>query len=562
MNVPCRSNLFTKLSSSSSHQRTTRGVSPSVNVSAGCSGTNYTIPSSNSTHQYLSAKRCQSAQSSLSTSAADLRELTTTLQELNTHFKKNVKLLGEIKDNLVKVYEKQETRPADDNSGVHKLERVTVELRLVFLKLGEIDTLKEQFQAEAFIQARWYEPTLKGTDIDCFDANKFWNPLLFIDNSVGDIKNDVWHKVVYDGIDTPMIYEMRKVKGVFLENLELNDFPVDVQDLSITVSTTRTVNEVLLTADTHQLSAINTHAFIDQQEWRLHEHVETSTKLLSSPFTPSQNQHPAFSATCHAARRPGYFYWNVYFLIFFITVMAFATFSVTYNLPQNRLQLSFTLLLTAVTFKWVVVRCLPTISYLTTLDKYVLLSMVMLCVVCVWHAIIAVCPTDVAQHWDNVALITLGVIYTLFHVIFFLWMYFVIYRRRRIMKRKDKEYSKTRMERLNSFGHHAGDESDDYVGSAATTVVRKTIPSGKNLQRLSVASDETNRSNPLDKTHKILTNKHALEEHQHRASMRQSAGNKHSNAAQSNYTGQQILLTSGDIEAMTMKQFRIGSLGC
>jgi len=28
------------------------------------------------------------------------------------------------------------------------------------------------------------------------------------------------------------------------------------------------------------------------------------------------------------------------------------------------------------------------------------------------------------------------------------------------------------------------------------------------------------------------------------------------------YSGQQILLTSGDIEAMTMKQFRIGSLGC
>ena len=49
--------------------------------------------------------------------------------------------------------------------------------------------------------------------------------------------------------------------------------------------------------------------------------------------------------------------------------MAFTTFSVTYNLPQNRLQLSFTLLLTAVTFKWVVVRCLPTISYLTTLVK-------------------------------------------------------------------------------------------------------------------------------------------------------------------------------------------------
>ncbi|CAF1042086.1 unnamed protein product [Rotaria sordida] len=543
--------------------------------------TTYTLSSplsSSSTQQYLTAKRCHSAQPSSSTSTVDLRELTNTLQELNNHFKRNLKLLTDIKDQIVKVCEKQEARLVDDNSGVHKLERVTVELRLVFLKIGEIDTLKEQFQAEAFIQARWYEPSLKGTDIDCFDANKFWNPLLYIDNSVGDFKNDVWHKVVYDGTDTPMIYEMRKIKGVFLENLELNDFPVDVQDLSITISTTRTVNEVSLIADTHQLSAINTHAFIDQQEWRLHEHVETSTKLISSPFTPSQNQHPAFSATCHAARRPGYFYWNVYFLIFFITVMAFATFSVTYNLPQNRLQLSFTLLLTAVTFKWVVVRCLPTISYLTTLDKYVLLSMVMLCVVCAWHAIIAVCPTDVAPYWDNMALISLAVIYTVFHLVFFLWMYLVTYRRRRVMTRKDKEYlnlfdsdqpfkQKNRFELLNTLGNHPGDQSDKYLGSsAATTVVRKTIhpltSTGKLLQHVSNSSDGVYRPNPIEQNHKNLTNKHTLEQHQQRPLMRPSVTKNNSNVPQNHDRGQQILLTSSDIEAMAMKQFRVGSIGC
>lgn len=88
--------------------------------------------------------------------------------------------------------------------------------------------------------------------------------------------------------------------------------------------------------------------------------------------------------------------------------------------------------------------------------------MVMLCVVCAWHAIIAVCPTDVAPYWDMIALVSLGIIYTLFHIVFFLWMYFVVsrcccwfyvefvksisllsiktYRRRRIMKRKDREY--------------------------------------------------------------------------------------------------------------------------
>ena len=39
-------------------------------------------------------------------------------------------------------------------------------IRVVFLKLGEIDTLKENFAADAFIQARWREPALDGkTDL-------------------------------------------------------------------------------------------------------------------------------------------------------------------------------------------------------------------------------------------------------------------------------------------------------------------------------------------------------------------------------------------------------------
>lgn len=57
-----------------------------------------------------------------------------------------------------------------------------------------------------------------------------------------------------------------------------------------------------------------------------------------------------------------------------------------------------------------------------------LLSMVMLCIVCAWHAIIAVCPDSVARHWDNIALISLAIIYMLFHIFFFIWMYFVVSR--------------------------------------------------------------------------------------------------------------------------------------
>ena len=45
---------------------------------------------------------------------------------------------------------------------LHDLFQITVFIRVVFVKVGEIDTLKETFMADAFIQAKWREPDLDG----------------------------------------------------------------------------------------------------------------------------------------------------------------------------------------------------------------------------------------------------------------------------------------------------------------------------------------------------------------------------------------------------------------
>ena len=37
-----------------------------------------------------------------------------------------------------------------------------VYIQVVFIKVGEIDTVKETFTADVFIQARWREPKLDG----------------------------------------------------------------------------------------------------------------------------------------------------------------------------------------------------------------------------------------------------------------------------------------------------------------------------------------------------------------------------------------------------------------
>lgn len=114
----------------------------------------------------------------------------------------------------------------------------------------------------------------------------------------------------------------------------------------------------------------------------------------------SSETFPAIDLTIHAARRwvfykwitwylifnkkkfssrPTFYYLNAFFLIFLITVASLSIFSIRCHQNQNRIQTTCTLLLTSVTFKWITNRSPPTISYMTSLDKYSITCILLLC---------------------------------------------------------------------------------------------------------------------------------------------------------------------------------------
>ncbi|GAA51884.1 gamma-aminobutyric acid receptor subunit gamma-3, partial [Clonorchis sinensis] len=278
-----------------------------------------------------------------------------------------------------------------EDSGQNRTDKVAVEVRVVFLKIGEIDTLKELYYADAFIQAKWREPKLDGRvteELTITELEQYWNPLLFIDNILSETKETQWLVAQENEAGEVCLVERRRIKGVFLETLELNDFPLDVQDLTITVTTERPDTEVDIIPDQNEMSAINIQTFVDQQEWKLHEHVEITKRIIKQEYSSSMKSHPCLSVTCRAARRPGYFYWNVFLIMFMISGLSFATFAVSPDKAELRLRLSFTLILTSVTFKYVITQSLPKISYLTYMDKYVLMSLAILCIISIWHAVV------------------------------------------------------------------------------------------------------------------------------------------------------------------------------
>ncbi|XP_045177557.2 cys-loop ligand-gated ion channel-like isoform X6 [Mercenaria mercenaria] len=351
---------------------------------------------------------------------------------------------------------------------VHRAGKVKVEIVVQFFKVGEIDTLKEQFNADVIVKAKWREPTLDGqqTTADAIDFARLWSPKLYIENSLGDPKEQIRHRIIYNEKGEAFIYEKRVAKGTFMENLELDDFPFDVQDLTITVASELPISECELVEDKDEHHVVNRQSFVDEQEWHLYVHTECNKKELVIDQVDNSVKRSALSVKCRAARRPGYFVWNIFMITFLICSLAFATFSVEKDLPQNRLQLSFTLVLTAVAFKSVVNSSLPRISYLTYMDKYLLVSMVMLSAVCTWHAIVTRLNYNrkYADHVENIVLTILSVLYIVYNIGFIVIIYLFPCKKRRIMSQKDKEYKRNRR----SFR-----QKSVYVDSLSRTQVAK-----------------------------------------------------------------------------------------
>lgn len=154
------------------------------------------------------------------------------------------------------------------------------------------------------------------------------------------------------------------------------------------------------------------------------------------------NFSPKISATCYSSRRPGYYIFNAYLLIFLITTSSLTIFSINPKLPQSRLQTSYTLLLTSVSFKWVINRYLPTVSYLTSLDKYAIGCISYLCLCCVWHAVVGTFWSNTeAVRLDLWLLIACAVLLLLINIWVVLWFIFA-YRRIKRLQAEEVQFLK------------------------------------------------------------------------------------------------------------------------
>lgn len=322
-------------------------------------------------------------------------------------------------------------------------DKVTVEIKLTFLKINDIDTVDQKFLSEIFIQAKWHDHLIK-PDEKVFEPSMMWTPKLIILNIDGSIEEEhIDYSILHSNDDNPpRVQLMWRFKAFFKENLELQHFPVDVQDLTISISTERSIHEIEIIEDQSSLSSVNTQAFLDASEWNLYNHTESYRDKTTVEYARS-TVHPILHIQCRVARKIGYFVWNIIFIVFLIIGLTFASYSIEVNSP-DRLMCNVTLFLTAVAFKLVVKQSLPTISYLTYLDLYVLAALIFLALNATQNAAMKslayVYQMKEVKIYDRNAIASLAAIFIFFHVIFGIYIAFTATRRRWKMQEKDKLY--------------------------------------------------------------------------------------------------------------------------
>lgn len=345
-----------------------------------------------------------------------------------------------------------------------------IECRVEFVTLGEVDTFREQFKAHVLVRSRW----MHQEKITSYDPKQDWNPKLFLENLIPEkFYEEVKYKLVQVD-DRTEITEIRSCKGTFWERMELPDFPLDIQELSIIIQTRHNPRNVKLIPDSQRLSRLNSetlNSFRDQQKFKLYKMVRTSqtasydmsnnslnVRNKSDSYTKRFPKRSKFVASCFCSRNPGYYITNVFSFNFLIAFLSLTLFVIDVESAAKRITGTFKLILTLFTFKIVTSKALPTISYLTSLDKYQLINIVYLAMCCVWHS------TLIALNVDNVSKnqldkIAVGaLIGFLFSVqVTFGYMFFKSYQKTKILENEEISFVK----RISNYPYDLEEYDDD-----------------------------------------------------------------------------------------------------
>ena len=229
-------------------------------------------------------------------------------------------------------------------------ELIQVSLRISFLGIEDIDTVKQEFTCEFFLAATWREPSLTGKTVDDeIDWDREWDPEITFanavelrslkkkhdvsfENQVQESHRDGRHSIGSDEEDnqshdgTPIVQLSYRVKGRFKSILDLKNFPFDFQTLNIVISSNWSDGVLVFECENVKSCSVPAcQRFPNQEEWHLVNHVMCKVDSFEEEYSEFPISFSVYTFKVQIHRKYSYFINNIVILMFIITLLSFVS---------------------------------------------------------------------------------------------------------------------------------------------------------------------------------------------------------------------------------------------
>jgi len=243
-------------------------------------------------------------------------------------------------------------------------------------RLFDVDTVNQHFQARMHLSLRWKKPDFEDTpDPECDDGDwvPIWTPKFRILSLVAEThREEMYHILEIDGVEY--------ISGDILlivtlsEPMELQNFPVDCQNLSINFQLVSPTSKAILVPFPEEESDKFPPCDVHEPEFLLADFKLIREIPFSFDIFPmmGRKEERYYVRVAVKVRRVSTFYvMNVAVIMLVLASFALFTFCIHPGMVAERWSVDFSLILTIVAFKLYLETFLPHLNYFTMLDFYV-----------------------------------------------------------------------------------------------------------------------------------------------------------------------------------------------
>jgi hypothetical protein len=245
-----------------------------------------------------------------------------------------------------------------------------VEVRVFLIDVEGVNTVSQNFTANLTLVLRWQDSSLAhdGPGSISMPLDDVWFPRIQFLNQqrlVSTLPRTV--EIYPDG----EVVQRQRVWGSFSQPLDLRSFPFDKQRLKVTLANVGFGAEVvnLIPSPSSGLSKTLT-----MPDWAVTGWDFVATDF---PFDDESSSIQGMIFSLDVKRDTSFFKYKVIFPLILIVLMSWLVFWIDPSLVASQISVSVTAMLTMIAYRFALAGMMPRLTFLTSLDYFVLASTLM-----------------------------------------------------------------------------------------------------------------------------------------------------------------------------------------